>query len=590
MDAAYHAQVDARIGQVVEVMSQDARSTWDGHALVANGKDDERLSRILEEGLGHPTPGPAPRISSGTFEIITAITILLRAEDRLAPGAVEHVRHVITEGILHRDNTENHWLMHYTTLLLAAERWPETQRWGNGLTTAAVHAEARRWILGMIERTARFGHHEYDSPIYHILHMACMTALADHAHELHVRQQAQNVLALFVADLALENFHGTWAGGHSREGDRQNTWTYPGSIAGLQYIYFGGDFDPLVHCDGRLGPVLSSAYRPPRVFAEMANDRTRAHVVRKTKAPRAILRHSQREAAPVRKYTYMSPSFALGSTQVGLPGPPAGPIDLVSWDLTWQGPRHQAKIVSNHPFRSSGRMSAFLSETPQTVGTLVGRAKPHLMTDDRFCGGSPYEQMLQHEGTVILLYRIPETDDCRFVNLYLPQSINWVQRAGWILGSTGDFHIAVRPFGSCIWDALHDQQVDGWMVRLKGPDTGLVLETVEALQMGFAAFCDARVAAAVDLSGWPQDNRVAVATTSGDSLQMEYGNGPDRQPGVHLVNGERVDYESYALYDAPGVAAPVNTGRMHFISGDASLTLDFGIDPASTPIPMRVIG
>ena len=148
--------------------------------------------------------------------------------------------------------------------------WPEVERWGNGLSTAAVHAEASRWILGMIERTARFGHHEYDSPIYHILHMVCMMALADHAREARLRRQAENVLALFVADLALEHFRGTWAGGHSREGDRQNTWTYPGSIAGLHYVYFGGDFDPAVHCDGRLGPALTSRYRPPAVFAEMA--------------------------------------------------------------------------------------------------------------------------------------------------------------------------------------------------------------------------------------------------------------------------------------------------------------------------------
>ena len=588
-ESTYHAQVEARIAQVIEVMARDARSTWDGHALIVSGSDDARLSRLLENGLGHMTPGPDARLSSGTFEIITAMTIVMRAEHRVQASAVERVRTVMTQAILHRDNTENHWLMHYTSLLLASERWPEVECWGNGLSTAAVHAESSRWILGMIERTARFGHHEYDSSIYHILHMVCMTALADHARDEEMRRQADNVLALFVADLALEHFHGTWAGGHSREGDRQNTWTYPGSIAGLQYVYFGGDFDPASHCDGRLGPVLSSAYRPPSVFSEIANDRAQAHVVRKTRAPRAIIRHAQQDATPVRKYTYMSPSFALGSTQVGI-APPAGPIDLISWDLTWLGPRHEAKIVSNHPFRDPGRMSAFLSETPQTLGDLVGRAKPQLVTDDRFAGASPYEQMLQHEGTLILLYRIPEADDCPFVNLYLPHSIHWVQRDGWILGTQGDFHIGVRPLGPCAWHRLQDRQVDGWMVRLDGPDTGLVLETVEASRLDFAAFCEARVRARVDVSGWPHDNRVRVDTTSGDSLQMDYGDGPNREPGVHVINGQRVDYESYGLYAAPGVDAPLNTGRMTFARGDVSLSLDFGIDPQAKPIPMRVIG
>jgi hypothetical protein len=89
--------------------------------------------------------------------------------------------------------------------------------------------------------------------------------------------------------------------------------------------------------------------------------------------------------------------------------------------------------------------------------------------------------------------------------------------------------------------------------HLDGPDTGLDLEASEASRSDFAAFCDARVQAS--LAGWPDDNRVVVNTTTGDSLQMEYGHGPDRQPGAHLVNHQQVDYEAYPLYDAPGVVA-----------------------------------
>jgi hypothetical protein len=128
------------------------------------------------------------------------------------------------------------------------------------------------------------------------------------------------------------------------------------------------------------------------------------------------------------------------------------------------------------------------------------------------------------------------------------------------------------------------------MVRLDGPDTGLVLEAAEASRADFSAFCEARVRACVDLTDWPDDNRVAVETTAGDLLQMEYGHDLDRQPGPHIVNGQQIDYEAYPLYDAPGVVADLNTGRMRFSHGKTSLALDFGIDPDSKPIPMRVIG
>lgn len=590
-EAEYRAQVDARVRQVVEAMAADASSLWCGHALLATPGDGSRLTPIIKAGLGHSTPGSSGRVSSGTFEVIAAMTMVLRGEGQLEAEAVAHVKEVLTQGILHRDNTENHWLMHYTASLLAAERWPEVKRWGNGLSPEAVRAESMRWILGTIDRTARLGHHEYDSPIYHILHMVCMMALADHAGDPHLRSQAEKVLALFVADLALEYFHGAWAGGHSREGDRQNTWTHSGSISGLQYIYFGGDFDPDLHADGRLGPALTSGYRPPRVFMELAHQRKMAHVVRKTRAPRTIFRHARRDAAPVRKYTYMSPSFALGSTQLGLPGPPAGPIDLVSWDLTWYGPRHDAKVVSNHPHRDPGRMSAFLSETPQTIGDMVALAKPHLMVDDRFCGASPYEQMMQHRGTIVLLHQIPPGDDCPFVNLYLPRSIDWVERDGWILGSVGSFHVGLRLIGAYTWDDLKRGQVDGWMVRLQDPNAGLVLEAAEAADAGdFDAFCGARTSASLDLGGWPEGNRVLVDTTSGDRLEMNYGPAPEYSPGAHRVNGQAIDYGSYPLYDAPGVEAPLGTGRMQFSCEGASLALDFGVDPEKEPIPMRVVG
>ncbi len=50
------------------------------------------------------------------------------------------------------------------------------------------------------------------------------------------------------------------------------------------------------------------------MLTEIANDRSSPRVVKKTKPPREILRHLNSAPRPVRKYTYTSRSFALGST------------------------------------------------------------------------------------------------------------------------------------------------------------------------------------------------------------------------------------------------------------------------------------
>lgn len=586
MDAEeYKRQVDARAEQMLEAMAPQANSLWSAHALMAQGETGKVVG-IVDSQLGKPVGGPFGQVASGTFEILAAMMLVCRWGEELPREVLERARRVMTRGILHRGNTENHWLMHYAANLLAVERWGEEKTWWNGLSPQAMHAEAKRWVLGMIERTAVQGHHEYDSPQYHLCHALAMMALADHARDAQVQDQAEKALTLLVADMALEFFKGAWAGGHSREGYRQNTWTRTGDIRGLHYLYFGGEeFDPEEHLTGMIGPALTVRYRPPALLAEMALDRERPHVVRKTRAPRTIYRHVDRDSRPVRKYTYLSRSFALGSTQVGLPGSPAGPIDLVSWDLSWEGPRHQAKIVCNHPYRGAGRFSAFLSELPQSIGRGVPTDKPYLQFFDRLFGASPYEQLMQHEGMVVALYRIPAEDETPYVNLYLPQGIAWTEQDGWILGDVGDFFVALFPIGPYRWTAIREENlIDGWLVRIEGREVGLVLETVEAEHWeNFKRFASGRVASRPDLSRWPLAGRVGAVNSKGESLEMIYD-------GEHRVEGEALDYDSYPLYGAPGVDAPLGTGKMTWARGHQRVELDFGVEQGKTLLPMRVIG
>ncbi|MEE2627470.1 MAG: hypothetical protein VX670_03175, partial [Candidatus Latescibacterota bacterium] len=493
-------------------------------------------------------------------------------------------------------NTENHWLMAYTGMLLAAERWPNAEFAWSGLSAAAIAAEAKRWIDGIIERTALQGHHEYDSTGYHIEHMTAYIGLYEHVQDNTLRTQVEKMLTLLVADMALEYFDGAWAGGHSREGYRQNTWTRLGGIQPLQYLYFGGiDFDPVSHTQGFAIPSVVAGYRPPALFADMAWDRSAAHVVKKTKAPRTIYRHARETARPVRKYTYMSRHFALGSTQVGLPGNQAGPIDLVSWDLTWSGPNHQATIVCNHPYRSPDRFSAFLNGFPQHIGRAISTDKPYLQWPDRLFGASPYERMLQHEGCVVVLYDIPATDDHPFINVFLPNGHAWSERDGWLFADLGPFYVGLRPIGPYEWMTIREANnanilvregdlIDGWLLRIHSVRAGLVLEAIEADEVeSFDAFCAARSALQPELSQWPFNKSVQVQTTTGHVLDIAHG-------GAHRIDGEVVDYDAYPLYEAPGVEAALGTGKIRFARGNDAVEVDFDVDPNKALLPMRVIG
>ena len=596
--ATYNKQVDERADRVVRQWSKrDGGGLWDLNAHLATGMDDAKVVDIVRKALSDQTDGWGGRPAGGPFHVYPCGALIARWPDRLPEEALEIIRDFMMDGVLERGNTENHWLMFYVGNLMAAERWPDAKCMWNGLSAEANRAEAMRWILGMIERTAVNGHHEYDSPQYHVEHMVPMITLADHAADPHLRRQVEQVLSLYVADMALEYFYGSWAGGHSREGYRENTWRKSGAISALQYLYFGDEeFEPKHHVHGFCIPPATAAYRPPALFAEMAVDRSTAHVVKKTKAPRTIYRRVEHEARPVRKYTYMSPSFALGSSQLGLPGPGAGPIDLISWDLTWRGENQQAKICCNHPYRSPERFSAFLVGYPQQIRRQIGSDKPYLQWPDRLFGASPYERMMQHEGTVIVLYKIPPDDEAPFINLFLPRSIGWVERDGWIMGDTGACaYIALYPIGPYAWSEIREEgamrhlaanpdQIDGWLLRIPDVHGGLVLEAREAdSEESFEAFCTRRAALPPDLSGWSGSDRVAVETLDGSLMEMYFD-------GQHRVDGKAIDYDAYPLYEAPGVDAPAGTGKMTFRKGDQEVRLDFGVDASKTLLPIRVIG
>jgi hypothetical protein len=594
----YNVAVDARAQQILDSAHAEGRDRglWAAHALMPHGPSEEDIVEIIRSGLWRQAECPARELLGGPFEILPCMLFLSRWEAQLPDSAVALIRDFMTEAHLERGNTENHWLMAYTGILLAAERWPKAEFAWSGLSAAAIAAEAKRWIGGIIERTALQGHHEYDSTGYHIEHMTAYIGLYEHVQDEALRAQVEKMLTLLVADMALEYFNGAWAGGHSREGYRQNTWTRLGGIQPLQYLYFGGiDFDPVSHTQGFAIPSVAASYRPPALFTDLAWDRSAAHVVKKTKAPRTIYRQAREDARPVRKYTYMSRHFALGSTQVGLPGNQAGPIDLVSWDLTWDGPNHQATIVCNHPYRSPDRFSAFLNGFPQHIGRAISTDKPYLQWPDRLFGASPYERMLQHEGCVVVLYDIPSSDDHPFVNVFLPNGHAWRERDGWLFADLGTFYVGLQLIGPYEWTAIREANnanilvregdlIEGWLLRIHSGQAGLVLEAVEADQTeGFDAFCAARSALQPDLSQWSSDRRVQVQTTTGHALDIAHG-------GAHRIDGQVVNYDAYPLYEAPGVEAPLGTGKVRFARGDDSVEVDFAIDPQKVLLPMRVIG
>lgn len=584
-ESEYQKQLAERGNHILKQVADAPTSIYACHALFELDENTDLVEDVVKRVFGGEKAGAFGRIAAGTFDVFAVMHLASRWT--LSDATLDHIRKIMTRGVHHRGNTENHWLMYYVGNLLAAEKWPNEPTFWNGLSPHVVREEAMRWLLGMADRTARMGHHEYDSTQYHGWHVTPWIALADHAQDETLREQAQKMATLLIADMALEYFAGAWAGGHSREGYRENTWHYVGTSSALMYYYFGDPHEDVqvIQTQAGMCPAVTAHYQPPVLLCELARERAVPQVVKKTKAPRAIYRHIAAETKPVRKYTYLSRSFALGSSQLGLPGAPASPIDLISWDLTWDKGKHQGKVAANHPYLDAGRFSAFLSEAPQSIRRNVASPKPYLQNPDRLFGASPYEKMMQCDAAMIILYRIPEDDETPYVNVFLPRDVNWVEENGWVIGNMTDFYVGLRPIGPYRWESIaEDDHVDGWLLRIEDIHAGLVVEAMEADEAGsFDDFCDAIAARDLDLNHWKDQGVVRYSALNGHRLKMAYD-------GAHWVDDVEIDYDAWPLYDGVGVSGKMGSGVVVFEKGDQSLTLDFDVDETKDMIPMRVVG
>lgn len=106
----------------------------------------------------------------------------------------------------YRGDTENHWVLYYSTLYLAAEKWPEYggDRWFNGKSSKENMDEAREWLDHWMDLTTTVGQGEYDSPHYIKVFVSPMALLYGYAKDPMMRQKAELMLDYLIADFAVE--------------------------------------------------------------------------------------------------------------------------------------------------------------------------------------------------------------------------------------------------------------------------------------------------------------------------------------------------------------------------------------------------
>jgi hypothetical protein len=517
--------------------------------------------------------------TAGMFYAYGLISAYLHTRDLLPDSLHRAIRQAYRQRTMDRGDTENHWLMYYTGLYLAAQTWPgeDGGQWFNGKSSAENLREAEAWIGSWMRLTAARGQGEFDSPTYFQTFAAPMLSLHDFARDPVLRRKAGMMLDYLFADFAAEHLRGNYGGAHSRDYPQDILNPLGALSTKWAWLYFGEpDFEPWSDPRGEsrhpsweavFGAV--SAYRIPDIVLSMATDRSAPYVHTETKRIRNPMRFGERLAPPVGgvrpiyKYTYMTGDYVLGSLNGGV----AQPIQQHTWDVTFVSGKPHNTLFTLHPYYAGKELATFFPEEQKLLSEEVNKRHQSYISPDKWNGSSPYEQVFQHRNALIALYRIDPDAKHPHIDGFFPKNLEEraADSSGWIFCKAGRTYIAFFPLKPYEWK----EEEAGWRWRSPGLRNGVVVEIGSESDYGaFPEFQRRFRKARVEYPGFDRDMTVKYRTQAGAALRFTFG-------GKRSVDGRAVDFASYKAFDGPFLRSEAGSGVVKLIYKDRSRTLDF---------------
>jgi hypothetical protein len=530
-------------------------------ARVGLNRDIERCREDFSALLDTP--------SGDMFYTMPMMAAYLHGREYWTPEIHEKARNVWKTYLPYRGDTENHWVMWHTALLLAAQTWPDLpeSEWANGRTSQENYDDANGFLNFWFETTSTIGQGEFDSPDYINVYVGSLFALYDFATDPVLKQRVEMALHWLLADYAVDYLQGAYTGGHSRIYERAIINPLRDNAVGFAYLFFG---DIPLPRDASFGfPTLAAltSYRLPDIIRRIATDRSQPYVATERKRVRNLIRYRENEKMnpPVYKYNYMTKNFSLGCLDGGL----QQPIQIHTWSVTY--PYDFGKVdnlFALHPYYSDIELGMFFPEKLKVMTAEVVKSKGTYNKEDKWTGGSPYERTFQHENTIIVLYDLDENTHFKHINYYFPKSLSTKeeQNSGWIFAVGGAAYIAVRPFKPGTWN--EEASCD----RFRSPHLKNGLVTVAADSSDYSSWQDFKnkiLQTDPDLSKLDSDVEVNYTTISGDEMTFRF-------PDHRQLNGKKLD-----LTDSPLFAGPFLNGNdrvLRMTHGGEELVVDFKND------------
>lgn len=542
-------------------------------ARLLRREDLDGCSRRVIELMGKPSSGP--------FWMFPTVCLAYTGRDLLSPEARASIREAWRTTRQLRGDTENHFVMYYVSLYLMSELYPDDagDQWYNGRSSAENRAEAKAFLTQWMDLATTVGQGEFNPTHYIGEYLIPMVFLKAWARDPEMQARGHIMLDWILAELASSTLNGVLRGPNARTDEGSVIERWKAMSSHFSWIAFGNTPPPPAYAIwGVYFAFAGAAYEVPEVIYRIAVDREGDYLQFDHKRTRRRWRYSDVEWVPIYKTSYMRKDYAVGSYQGGL----ADPIQTHVWDVTWSEPDPRGKhptMFSLHPHASPRALQTYFAAFPEPMVEGVTReGKPSYNSSDKVMGCSPYEQVFQDLDTVVALYDIPAGERFPQINGFFSKDLRDVTEdaSGWIFARGGNTYLAYRPFAPYRWiPYLHYNS--GWAKERH--DLGGKLLISEHLRNGtivqaasvseyptFAAFQAAIRALPLEIRLDPRPS-VKFTTLRGKSLLLSYGKPP-------VVNGRKVDYKTWKLFESPYLNAELNSRRLILTHGKLRRVLD----------------
>lgn len=547
-----------RVNEVITYNAHPAKLETAGYGTIAAKlrlkEDPAWCSRRLLEIL---KAGP----SGDMFWMFPVTAVAYLDKGQLTPEARQALRDSWRTYMPFRGDTENHWLLYYSTLYLMAQLYPNEpgEAWFTGKSSTENLKEAEEWIFWWVDMTTRRGQGEYDCTHYIGVYLLPMSYLAEWAADPVMKKKASMMLEYLMADYAAEQIDGIYAGSHARTDDKQVVEKWNGISSDFGWLLFGLGYHTPGYGSYPLYFVLASAYEPPEILKRIATDRADGVLHKETKRTRHRWRFHEERNGDVYKTTYLRKDYVVGSDQGGL----LQPVQQHSWDVTWSVPDPRGvhnTLFTVHPYSGLEELQAYFTFAPDPAYEIVYRSKKSYDSPDKLLGGSPYEQIFQQRDAVVVLYDIPDGTRFPHINGFFSKDLSELVEdgSGWIFARGGNTWIAYRPLAPYSW-----KPIAGGGKRLFSPHlkNGAVVQAAAASDYpSLGAFRAAVLKLPLEF-GLEPTPRVRFRSLRGDWMEVSYG--------------MRRDFSSWKLFDGPNLQSDRGSRVLEMKHGSMRRVLDF---------------